>query len=564
MRAIRLVSGLVVGFLLLSGLMVAGIVVNPAQAALTPTWVAQDPMPAAKAQAQIAATDDGMIYLMGGVESILSASHEYDVAVPDSYVFNSETGAWSAIAPMPYGARSGVAMAGDDGKVYVFGGYNQSWGSLAFTQIYDPADDSWTLGTAMTYAEGFVTGAKGFDGRMYVMGGNDVMGYLQIYDPVGDSWSMGAAMPTPLFAGSAVPIYDGAYIVYVGGSSNWGSASALVQYYDVDWDSWGTMDSLPMANAACSAVYASDGLIYVMGGGNQAYNTGGLLGGQEFFETTYFYSLYDETWDSAVDLPYGARYGMAAATEGKIWFFGGNNNTVVYDDVSMMQIMTLTASLSSTTVAQGESVFLMVNPQFAYLSVSNYYMVVYVEDPTGYAYPSIEVSTSVDTPFQVEIAVPEIAELGDHTIITVYLAASTGWTSLMLELDDLTLTVVAMVPIEDLIAELEADLADLQAALASADANVTALGLQVAVMQAKLDAIIAGMTAMGEGQAAAMADLNETLADLQLQLDDFQEQIDRIESKADTAGTYGIVTMVLVIVIIALVALMFMMARKKP
>ncbi|MCU0853040.1 MAG: hypothetical protein MUC90_07320, partial [Thermoplasmata archaeon] len=470
MRAIRLVSGLVVGFLLLSGLMVAGIVVNPAQAALTPAWVAQDPMPAAKAQAQVATTDDGMVYLFGGVKSILSASHEYDVVVPDSYVFNSETGAWSAIAPMPYGARSGVAMAGDDGKVYVFGGYNQSWGSLAFTQIYDPADDSWTLGTAMTYAEGFVTGAKGYDGLMYVMGGSDVVGYNQIYDPVGDSWSLGAPMPTPLFAGSAVPIYDGDYIVYIGGTNSWGSASVLVQYYEVGWDSWGTLDSLPVANVACSAVYASDGLIYVMGGGNQAYNTGGLLGGQEFFDTTYVYSLYDGSWMSAVDLHYGARYGMAAATEGKVWFFGGNNNTDVYDDVSMMQIMTVTASLSSTTVAQGDSVFLMVNPQFAYLSVSYYYMSVYVEGPTGYAYPSIEVSTSVDTPFQIEIAVPEIAELGDHTIVTVHLAAYSGWNSLEFELDDLTLTVVAMVPVEDLIAELEADLAELQAALASADA----------------------------------------------------------------------------------------------
>jgi len=38
--------------------------------------------------------------------------------------------------------------------------------------------------------------------------------------------------------------------------------------------------------------------------------------------------------------------------------------------------------------------------------------------------------------------------------------------------------------------------------------------------------------------------LNVTFAALQQQLDDFQEQIDRVETKADTAGTYGIVTMV--------------------
>jgi hypothetical protein len=111
---------------------------------------------------------------------------------------------------------------------------------------------------------------------------------------------------------------------------------------------------------------------------------------------------------------------------------------------------------------------------------------------------------------------------------------------------------------------IQQQLAVLQAMLNVPGANLTSLAIEAAILQAKLDGIIAGLGVMGAGSSTMWDQLNVTFAALQQQLDDFQEQIDRVETKADTAGTYGIVTMVLVIIIIILVALMVMMARKKP
>ncbi len=549
---------------MLAGLTASGIIVVPAQAALTPVWEAQDDMPANKTQAGIALGEDGLIYVFGGVDTV--TAQEYDVTVDTAFAFDPSTGSWHWIANMQYGSRACAAIAGEDGKLYVFGGYNESWGPMAYAQIYDPVLDSWSLGTNMPFAEAFVTGAKGYDGQMVVIGGTSALGRVQIYDPVGDSWSLGTNMASPMWSGTCVAVNDGNEIFYIGGSNNWGSASTLTQVYSVYWNSWSTVSALPSARTGATATLGADGLIYLIGGGNTAYNTGGTLGGQLYYDSTLVYCRSNNTWFSAVDLPYAPRYGMSASTpDGKVWFFGGNSNTDTYGRVSMLEIARITISLSSNTVAQGDSVLLFVDPQFAYATVRQYYLVVYLESPTGFTYDPVYVNTVADVPFVLEIQVPEIAEVGAYTIVmNDFFYYTPEWWNMNLPLTDLTLAVQPMVPLEDLIADLEAQIAALQADLDAQTASVAALQAQLTVMQAQLAAIGAALAAMAAGQTASMDALNTTFAGLQAQLDDFQEQIDRVEDKADTAGTYGIVTMVLVIIIVVLVGLMIMMARKKP
>ena len=569
MRARGLLSGLAIGFLLFAGIVASGIVTVPANAALTPVWQAQADMPTPKAQAEIAAGLDGMVYVFGGVKAIDSVSHEYQVTVDESFVFDPATGSWSAIANMPYGARAGVAIAGDDGLIYVFGGYNDTWGSLSYAQIYDPVANSWTLGTGMTYQEGFLSGAKGYDGRMYIFGGSDAVGRVQIYDPVGDSWSLGTNMPSPMFSGTCVAVTGTTSIYYLGGTDSFSTSSTTCVAYDAYSDSWSYLTSLPAARAGGSAVIAADGLVYFMGGGNTAYNTGGLVGGQEFYSTTLVYSRFNDTWFSAVDLSYAARYGMSVASaEGNVWFFGGNNNTVVYSNVSMLEVMSITISLSSNTVTQGESVLMYVNPQFAYQSVRFYYMSVYLETPTGFAYDSISVGTSTDIPFVVEIPVPEAAETGVNTIVMSNFAFYTlDWTSIELPLTDTALTVEAMVPIEDLIAGLEAQLTTLQAnvdslaaQLNAADANASALRTQVAALQTQLTDL---QNIVNANNASQSAQMNAMLADLQEQITAMQDQLDKVKTTSDSGSMWGMVNLVLIIVVIVLLLLMLMMSRKK-
>jgi hypothetical protein len=143
--------------------------------------------------------------------------------------------------------------------------------------------------------------------------------------------------------------------------------------------------------------------------------------------------------------------------------------------------------------------------------------------------------------------------------------------------DSVTVTVTDQ-SVEAALAALQLQLVDVQMGLyammvAMAEANASTMAYlqtQLAILQGALTQIGAGLTQLAAGSVelnatltATLVNLQGQLGDFQTQLDDFQVQIDRIENKADTAGTFGIVTMVLVLIIVALLALNMLMARKK-
>ena len=55
-------------------------------------------------------------------------------------VFDPQTNAWTALAPMSTG-RASFAMAAVQGKLYVAGGYNGS--TLATAEAFDPQQNRW-------------------------------------------------------------------------------------------------------------------------------------------------------------------------------------------------------------------------------------------------------------------------------------------------------------------------------------------------------------------------------------------------------------------------------------
>jgi prefoldin subunit 5 len=290
-----------------------------------------------------------------------------------------------------------------------------------------------------------------------------------------------------------------------------------------------------------------DKLIYFMGGGNTAYNTGGLVGGQEFYADVFVYSMFNSTWIDAVDLPYGARYGMSTASpDGTIWFFGGNSNTVVYDRVSTLEIMRITVTMSSGTTVQGGGVLIYVDPQFAYLNVLEYYVNTHVQAPSGFSYESQGFYVAGDWPFAMEVTVPSVAETGLHLIVVDYFVAYVdGWYNVELPMADMALTVEAAAVIEDMIADLETQLADLKTALVAQGADIDALQAQIDALEAQITALQTALAGLGTG------------------FDAVNDRIDTLENKADSANMWGMVTMILVVVVLVLLVLMFLMGRKK-
>ena len=94
-------------------------------------------------------------------------------------------------------ARTEVAAAALDGKIYVIGGYQKGAGLV---EEYDPEKNSWRRRAALPKALHHV-GAAAVNGRIYVIGGF-ISGVGPVdtvyeYDPGADRWKSKAPMPTP-------------------------------------------------------------------------------------------------------------------------------------------------------------------------------------------------------------------------------------------------------------------------------------------------------------------------------------------------------------------------------
>jgi N-acetylneuraminic acid mutarotase len=163
----------------------------------TDSWESKTPMPTGRMS--LSANEvNGKIYLIagetGGPSSIVALNEVYDVA--------NDT--WTTKKPIHYPVDS-YASAVVDGKIYVISGFEGLYhGTLVdYTQIYDPTTDSWSMGASLPEslrdgAAGATTGTLA-PKRIYVIGGGPEMVALnltQVYNPENDSWTMGAQMPT--------------------------------------------------------------------------------------------------------------------------------------------------------------------------------------------------------------------------------------------------------------------------------------------------------------------------------------------------------------------------------
>jgi hypothetical protein len=167
---------------------------------LTDTWETRESMPTKRSQLS-ANVVNGKIYLIGG-----RTGGQYST-VGLNEVYDPETDSWTTKAPIPYPVAA-YASAVVDGKIYVIGGQDEFHDpkNLDLTQIYDPETDTWSFGAPMPTvvwqaAAGATTGVLA-PKRIYVIGGlpdksMDGTNINQVYNPENDSWTLGASMPTP-------------------------------------------------------------------------------------------------------------------------------------------------------------------------------------------------------------------------------------------------------------------------------------------------------------------------------------------------------------------------------
>ena len=94
-----------------------------------------------------AAAMGGKIYVTGGESD--SVNSVYTETVNSVYVYDPQADAWTPLASMS-SARQHHASAAVGGKLYVFGGMDNSDKCLSTVEVYDPASNSWEKGPSLT------------------------------------------------------------------------------------------------------------------------------------------------------------------------------------------------------------------------------------------------------------------------------------------------------------------------------------------------------------------------------------------------------------------------------
>jgi len=181
----------------------------------TDTWETREAMPTSRSGV-VASVVDGKIHL------IADDAHDiYDVAA-DSWTTGKAM-------PFPYPAWTVSSTVFDD-KIYII--------SENATQIYDPLSDTWSLGAAppifaSNYGVCATTGVMA-PKRIYVFGGSvgfyNCTGATQVYDPKNDSWTLGAPMLTARAGFTTAVVNDVIYAIGGGGLS-WGVVESLNEQY---------------------------------------------------------------------------------------------------------------------------------------------------------------------------------------------------------------------------------------------------------------------------------------------------------------------------------------------
>jgi len=274
-----------------------------AQATLNGAWETKAVMPTARSEIA-AATLDARVYVVGGlVQSGGIATFE---------MYDAAANRWQALAPIPE-ARHHTAAAGHDGRVYVSGGYRASFNEpLRTLWVYDPATNAWTRRADMP-GERAAHVMVAVAGRLYVVGGvGDFPQRMWAYDPAADRWTTNvAALPTVREHTSAAALDGKLYVM----GGRWGGRNLrAAEVYDPATDRWTRLPDLPTARGGLTAA-AVNGRIHVAGGEE--------LGGDRTFNQNEAFDPAANAWVTAPAMP-TARHGLTSAgMDGVFYVIGG-------------------------------------------------------------------------------------------------------------------------------------------------------------------------------------------------------------------------------------------------
>ena len=287
----------------------------------SPSWNTKTHMPTSRGQAAIITGDDGLIYVMGGYNdsAVLSVVEAYDPS----------TDTWTTKTAMPEATRGAAVAKDSDGIIYVISGTNAT-GYTDTVQAYNSTSNTWSTKTAIPTAAWMASAATGNDGKIYVIGGESSGFFFstktQIYDPSTDTWTSGTDMPTGRSELGVVKGPDG-LIYAMGGYA--GSALSVVEAYYPSTNLWITKTSMPSPKLEFGLVLGPDKKIYAIGGGTNYGNNAG-----PFYDIVEIYDANTDTWTIPgwleSTMPTARKeLGATLGNNDRIYAIGGANGTYI-------------------------------------------------------------------------------------------------------------------------------------------------------------------------------------------------------------------------------------------
>jgi len=278
------------------------------------SWSIGSSMPTARTEVA-GAVLDGKIYVIGGFEEQGEATNLVEV-------YDPQTDRWDRVSPLPIPLEH-TAVSTYDGQLFVVGGYTIVDGERTPTDklfSYNSSTDKWKELKSMPKARGALT-ANFIDGILYTIGGEDsslkTLKKTEAYDPTTNTWSTKSSMPTPRH--HIASIADDEKIYVIGGRQTGNFPGQNVdanEVYDVKSDTWISLQQMPTKRSGLAATSFNDS-IYVFGGEDPFTES------SETFGNTEIYHPINDTWTSGSSLP-TARHGhVALPVSDKIYVIGG-------------------------------------------------------------------------------------------------------------------------------------------------------------------------------------------------------------------------------------------------
>ncbi len=160
------------------------------------------------------------IYVVGGYDATLGTISN------SLQIFDTVSKTWKAGAPLPEPLMQGSVTA-LNGKLYVFGGLNNSFVITNTTYIYDPVNNRWSSGAGKAAPTSYAAATTASGSTTVMVSGGFACFFLgceqnnaEIYDAVSDTWMPAPANLKRPRAGAANAFYKGRDHVLFGSYQN--------------------------------------------------------------------------------------------------------------------------------------------------------------------------------------------------------------------------------------------------------------------------------------------------------------------------------------------------------